>query len=143
MLDNGYVYLAATRLSLFRSTTDWALVIEVFGFSPRAGVPDLNVSTFASTLTDRKQPTDYVSIEAFENYLRNNPHNTCELLEALDLAGPLVVDKIGMVPVVEHEQLLHGWRNAVEGDHGFHHDDPSARLFGFRGQRASNTTRSI
>jgi len=36
MLDNGYVYLAASRLSLHRSTTDWALVIEVFGFSPRA-----------------------------------------------------------------------------------------------------------
>lgn len=33
MLDNGYVYLAATRLSLFRSKADWAMVIEVFGFS--------------------------------------------------------------------------------------------------------------
>jgi hypothetical protein len=33
MLDNGYVYLAATRLSLFRSPRDWAMVIEVFGFS--------------------------------------------------------------------------------------------------------------
>ena len=37
MLDNGYVYLAATQLSLYRSTMDWAVVIEVFGFSPRAG----------------------------------------------------------------------------------------------------------
>ncbi len=33
-LDNGYVYLAGTRLSLHRSPEDWALVIEVFGFSP-------------------------------------------------------------------------------------------------------------
>jgi len=31
MLDNGYVYLAATRLSLFRSPDDWAIAIEVFG----------------------------------------------------------------------------------------------------------------
>ena len=31
MLDNGYWYLAATRLSLYRSATDWAMVIEVFG----------------------------------------------------------------------------------------------------------------
>lgn len=38
MLDNGYVYLAATRLSLFRSSTDWAVAVEVFGYSPRAGV---------------------------------------------------------------------------------------------------------
>jgi hypothetical protein len=37
MLDNGYVYLAATRLSAYRSESDWAIAIEVFGFSPRAG----------------------------------------------------------------------------------------------------------
>lgn len=84
MLDNGYVYLAATRLSLFRSSTDWALVIEVFGFSPRAGLPDLNVSTFASTLTNRNRPADYVSTEAFENYLRNNPHNESRSFFPLD-----------------------------------------------------------
>lgn len=29
MLDNGYFYLAATRMSLYRSPEDWALVIEV------------------------------------------------------------------------------------------------------------------
>lgn len=28
MLDDGYLYLAATRLCLHRSDTDWALVIE-------------------------------------------------------------------------------------------------------------------
>ena len=50
MLDNGYVYLAATRLSLFRSDKDWALVIEVFGFSPREGLPSVHIYTFASRL---------------------------------------------------------------------------------------------
>jgi hypothetical protein len=40
MLDNEYVYLAATRLSLYRTAAVWAMVIEVFGFSPRAGLPD-------------------------------------------------------------------------------------------------------
>lgn len=50
MLDNGYVYLAATRLSLHRSDEDWAMVIEVFGFSPRAGLPDTFIHTFASRL---------------------------------------------------------------------------------------------
>jgi hypothetical protein len=48
MLDNGYIYLAATRLSLFRSPADWALVIEHFGYSPRAYVPSIDVMTFAS-----------------------------------------------------------------------------------------------
>jgi len=53
MLDNGYVYLAATRLALFRSPDDWAMTIEVFGFSPRAGLPDTHIHTFASSLHNR------------------------------------------------------------------------------------------
>jgi hypothetical protein len=75
MLDNGYVYLGATRLSLFRSAADWAMVIEVFGFSPRAGVPDLHVHTFASKLWHRDAPEKYVTHEAYEAYLAANPHN--------------------------------------------------------------------
>jgi hypothetical protein len=75
MLDNGYVYLAATRLSLFRAPRDWAMVIELFGFSPRAGLPDLCVSTFASTLFNRDAPERYVTTEAHEQYLRNRPNN--------------------------------------------------------------------
>jgi hypothetical protein len=53
MLDDGYCYLAATRLSLVRSPSNWAMVIEVFSFSPRAGMPDLVVYTFASRLRER------------------------------------------------------------------------------------------
>jgi hypothetical protein len=75
MLDNGYIYLAATRLSLYRSTMDWAMVIEVFGYSPRAGLPDTCILTFASRLHDRDPPENYVSLEAYERYLANNPHN--------------------------------------------------------------------
>jgi hypothetical protein len=75
MLDNGYVYLAATRLSLFRSPQDWAMVIEVFGFSPRAGAPDTTIQTFASRLHNRNPAKDYVNDEAHEAYLANNPHN--------------------------------------------------------------------
>lgn len=75
MLDNGYVYLAATRLSLYRSPTDWAMVIEVFGFSPRAGLPDTAIQTFASRLHDRNPSEHYVSRLAYESYLVNNPHN--------------------------------------------------------------------
>jgi hypothetical protein len=50
MLDNGYFYLAAARLSLFRSSEDWGMVFETFGFSPRAGLPDLTVTTFSNKL---------------------------------------------------------------------------------------------
>jgi hypothetical protein len=75
MLDNGYVYLAATRLSLFRSADDWALAIEVFGFSPRAGRPDVGVHTFGSRLYQRDTPAQHPSPEAYQNYLANNPHN--------------------------------------------------------------------
>ncbi|MEM7164677.1 MAG: hypothetical protein AAF581_04395 [Planctomycetota bacterium] len=52
MLDNGYLYLAATRLAAYRSVDDWALTIEVFGFSPRAGTPDTFVHTFGSRLVE-------------------------------------------------------------------------------------------
>jgi len=75
MLDNGYVYLAATRLALYRSATDWAMAIEVFGFSPRAGLPDTHIQTFASRLHDRDPPEHYVNRQAYETYLANNPHN--------------------------------------------------------------------
>ncbi len=75
MLDNGYVYLAATRLALFRSETDWAITIELFGFSPRAGVPDLNIGTFASTLIRRKTVADYSIPAAHAAYLQRQPNN--------------------------------------------------------------------
>lgn len=74
MLDNGYVYLAASRLSLFRSDENWAVVFEIFGYSPRVGHPDLSIVTISSELHDRNKPADYVSTEAYENYLMNNPY---------------------------------------------------------------------
>jgi len=84
MLDNGYVYLAATRLSLFRSDVDWALVIEVFGFSPRAGMPDTNICTFGSRIHDRHTRDRYVTREAYDNYLKNNPNNESRCIFPID-----------------------------------------------------------
>jgi len=75
MLDNGYVYLAATRLSLYRSKMNWAMVIEVFGFSPRAGLPETSIQTFANHLYDRNPPENYVNSKAYEMYLASNPNN--------------------------------------------------------------------
>ncbi len=84
MLDNGYIYLAATRLSLFRSETDWAMVIEVFGFSPRAGVPDTQIDAFSSKPANRKTASNYVSQAAYENYLKNNPYNEAACVFPID-----------------------------------------------------------
>jgi hypothetical protein len=62
-------------MSLFRSKVDWALVFELFGFSPRAGLPDLCVCTFGSRLRDRDPPEKYVSRDAYENYLSQHPND--------------------------------------------------------------------
>ncbi|MEJ7728493.1 MAG: hypothetical protein WKG00_04700 [Polyangiaceae bacterium] len=98
MLDNGYVYLAATRLSLFRSVADWALVVEVFGFSPGGGELDVAVSTFASRLRDRNPPGSYVSRQAYENYLAQHPHD--EFRAFSPVARGAWVDP-------EHDHLVH------------------------------------
>ena len=84
MLDNGYVYLAATRLSLHRSASDWAMVIEVFGFSPRAGLPDTHIYTFASRIHDRDPPEQYRDREAYENYLAQSPHNESRFVHPVE-----------------------------------------------------------
>ena len=80
MLDNGYVYLAATRMSLYRSDEDWALVIEVFGFSPREGIPSTAVYTFASTLAGRKPIDLWANRSAYERHEAANPHNESKYL---------------------------------------------------------------
>lgn len=40
MLDNGYVYFGDTRLSAYQDVNRWALIIEVLGYSVRAGNHD-------------------------------------------------------------------------------------------------------
>lgn len=37
MLDNGYVYLAGTKLTAYRDNERWVLVIEIIGFNYRGG----------------------------------------------------------------------------------------------------------
>jgi hypothetical protein len=78
MLDNGYVYLAAARLSLYRSAADWAMTFEIFGFSPRAAAPDVSVWTFGSRIAGRKGRADHVSQDAYEAYLAAHPYDDAE-----------------------------------------------------------------
>ena len=77
MFDNGYVYLAASRLSVFSSVDDWAVVFEIFGFSPRTGIPDLQVAAFTSRPIHRETAADFVSEEAYRDFLRHNA-NFCQ-----------------------------------------------------------------
>ena len=74
-LDNGYWYLATARMSLFRSTENWALVIEVFGYSPRGGTPDISITTFSSKIHNREAQQKYKSREAYKNYLEYHPND--------------------------------------------------------------------
>ena len=75
MLDNGYVYLAATRLAAYADADDWALTIEIFGYSPREGAPATTIYTFGSRLRARKTAADFVNATAFANYLKNHPND--------------------------------------------------------------------
>lgn len=108
MLDNGYVYLAATRLSLYRSETDWALVTEVFGSSPRSGLPDLCVSTFASRIHGRKSATDFVDERAFRNYVRQHEHDESTFFFPLDEGDWLSADDIEDVDLTATNVVLRG-----------------------------------
>ena len=83
MLDNGYVYLGRTRLSLHSSPSEWALVIEVFGYSPRAGLPDLAVYTLASRLYD---PQHDARIPP-EHRLPGYPHGEVDFFERFEDDG--------------------------------------------------------
>jgi hypothetical protein len=93
MLDNGYVYPCAARMSLFRTSSDWALVIETFGFSPRSALPDTTISTFASRLHARDEPSSYVSREAYERYLSNHPHNESRYVWPIE-DGPWIQNEL-------------------------------------------------
>ena len=84
MLDNGYVYLAAARLSLHRSASDWAVVFEIFGFNPRSGSPDLQIASLGSRLDDHKAVEDFVTSEAYVTYRRSHPHDAMDFVWPLD-----------------------------------------------------------
>ena len=74
-LDNGYVYPAATRMSLHRSPRDWALVFELFGFNPRGGVPDVATYTLGSTIANREPAPKARDAAAHAAWLAQHAHD--------------------------------------------------------------------
>lgn len=97
MLDNGYVYLGRTRLSLHSSPPEWALVIEVFGYSPRTGVPDLAVYTMASRLYDREHDARLRPEQRLPGY----PHGEVDFFEPFD-DDEWIDEEEGVVEGVTH-----------------------------------------
>lgn len=108
MLDNGYVYLAATRMSLHRSEKDWGLVIEVFGFSPRSGLPDTHIYTFSTALHRRKTATDFVSAEAYECCISKNPNNESNFVSPIEDGAWLDSDEPELIANDQHEVVVRG-----------------------------------
>jgi hypothetical protein len=116
MLDNGYVHLAATRISLHRSDVDWALVFEVFGFSPRAGLPDLCVCTFGRRLRDRDPSEKYVSREAYSNYLTQHPNDDSRFFHPIAAGAWQDPESDEIVSAGAREVLLTFFRPAIFSD---------------------------
>jgi hypothetical protein len=110
MLDNGYIYPAAVRLSLYRSPEDWAMVIEVFGFSPRSGIPDIQLHTFASRLRRGKSVDHYVSRQAYESYLANNEHNESTFIYPIEEGNWLNSENPELLAVGQNTVRLRGSR---------------------------------
>jgi hypothetical protein len=77
LLDHPYYFLAASRLSLYRSAQDWALVFDTFAFSPRAGLPTITVVTFAGRLHARN-PRNYYTEQERRNWFAQHPHDEFE-----------------------------------------------------------------
>ena len=137
MLDNGYVYLAATRLSLYHSNIDWAIVIEVFGFSPRAGTPDTHIYTFASNLYNRNRPDHYGNSKAYEQYIINNPHNESRFIMPIEDNGKEWIDSENMEYILDKgEYILRGKKYnlpALEDykEHGIQLEESKVKIFEF------------
>jgi hypothetical protein len=113
VLDNPYVYLAATRLSAYRSRDDWGLVIEVFEFMPRGGVPDTYCYTIGSRIVNRDSIADYVTAEAHANYLSRMPHCDTHRIWPIDNDEWQDPDDIEMVKSGASTLVLRGQAVAI------------------------------
>ncbi|MGG7566158.1 DUF7003 family protein [Rhodovulum sp. DZ06] len=71
IIGNGYVFPAKSRLSLYRSAADWAMVVEQLGFmarEPREDGAGVTMQTVGPVLRGRRTAGDFVSEEAWRRY---------------------------------------------------------------------------
>jgi hypothetical protein len=113
MLDNGYVYPAASRLTLHRSEGDWGLTIEIFGHSPRSGIPDTHIHTFGSRLVRPRQESDFASDQAYLAHLANNPYNESAFVFPVDEGDWQDPDDWNLVAETATTVFVRGKRHAM------------------------------
>lgn len=123
MLDNGYVYPAASRLSVHWSPENWALVFELFGYSPRARRPDTTIATFAGKLFERNRRDRFVNDAAYSNYLKENPHNEDRQIWPVEDGDWIATQDREMLageglPFMLRGHLMHTPTAAAYEDHG-------------------------
>lgn len=99
MLDNGYCYLAASRLHVFRSANDWSLVIEIFGYECRAGEVCTDIYSFGSNLQGRPTESQFETPEAYAAFMGQNPYNELAVADPCHGAQWVQADDEAYVPV--------------------------------------------
>ena len=80
ILDNGYVYLAATRLSLHWSTDDLGARFRSVRLLATRRTSRSVCARSVSRQRDRDPPERYVSREAYLNYLAQHPNDDSILM---------------------------------------------------------------
>ena len=89
------------------------MVIEVFGFSPRAGLPDIHIHTFASHLHNRDDPRVYATREAYERYIANNPNNDSRFISPVSEGDWQEDQNCEMVAESAKELIIRGQRQSI------------------------------
>lgn len=83
-------------------------MIEVSGFSPRSGLPDIHVHAFASRLRRGKSVDDYANRQAYDSYLASNEHNESTFIYPIDEGNWLDPDDSDLMAVGQESVLLRG-----------------------------------
>lgn len=98
------------------------MVFEIFGYSPRVGYPDLSIFTVCSKICHRRQRSDYVSEEAYRNYIKNNPYNEMRSFWPISTdswigsTGPEMVVPFGEIMLRDEIVSVNGKVNCPETD---------------------------
>lgn len=118
-LNNANFFMAATRLSLFRSPEDWAMVIEKFGYSASTGTPSTTIQTYASRLQNRDWHKSYDTPEAHENYIAQNQYNEFRAVYPIAKGSWLDPEDCYLVAEGATELLLRGRLMALPGQDAY------------------------
>ncbi|WP_282607740.1 hypothetical protein [Pelagibius sp. Alg239-R121] len=110
------------------------MTIEIFGFSPRSGIPDTQIYSFSSKLSGRRTANDFVRHDAYDRFLAVNPFNESHVIFPVDegdwqdLDDPEFVSKNGAtVPLRGRAVPLPG--KSAYADAGIRLEQPRVQTF--------------